>query len=132
MITAVDTSVLIAIDLGESEAERWIESLASARTKGALVICDVVAAEFYAVVQQRSSFETTLGDLGIRMVPTSTEAACVAGSAFRKYCDAGGPRDHLVPDFLIAAHASLQADRLAALDRGYLRAYFPNLKRLEP
>ena len=29
---------------------------------------------------------------------------------------------------LIAAHARTQADRLAAIDRGYLRRWFPDLK----
>jgi len=29
---------------------------------------------------------------------------------------------------LLAAHTSTQADRLAAIDRGYLRAYFPDLE----
>jgi predicted nucleic acid-binding protein len=38
----------------------------------------------------------------------------------------------MVPDFLIGAHASLQADRLAAADRGYLRRYFPTLRLLHP
>jgi predicted nucleic acid-binding protein len=33
----------------------------------------------------------------------------------------------LIPDFLIAAHAQLQAGRLIAADRGYLRAYFQDL-----
>jgi hypothetical protein len=37
-----------------------------------------------------------------------------------------GPGRQLIPDFLIAGHA----DRLAAIDRGYLRRYFPNLALL--
>ncbi|MGK0188260.1 MAG: hypothetical protein ACI9R3_004052 [Verrucomicrobiales bacterium] len=41
------------------------------------------------------------------------------GNTFRSF-------EHLVPDFIIAAHAQIQADRLAAIDRGYLREGFPN------
>lgn len=36
----------------------------------------------------------------------------------------------LIPDFLIAAHAQIDCDRLAAADRGYLRRYFPELSLL--
>lgn len=132
MITAVDTSVLLAIDLGEPEAEAWVESLANAREKGGLVICDVVAAEFFAVVQRRAAFDATLDDLGIRPVPATLEAACAAGTAFRKYRDSGGPREHLIPDFLIAAHALTDCDALAAADLGYLRRYFRGLRVLGP
>lgn len=122
----------IAIDLGEPEAEAWVESLANARKQGALVICDVVVAEFFAVVQQRPAFDATLDDLGIRAVQTTLEAACAAGTAFRKYRNSGGPREHLTPDFLIAAHALTDCDALAAADRGYLRRYFRGLRVLGP
>ncbi|MCY2963330.1 MAG: hypothetical protein NT069_06700 [Planctomycetota bacterium] len=57
----------------------------------------------------------------------SPSAAFQAGETFRRYQAAGGPRQHLVPDFLIAAHTMSQADRLAAVDRGYLRVWFPQL-----
>ena len=44
----------------------------------------------------------------------------------------GGPREHLVPDFLIGAHSTEHAHRIAAIDRGYLRRYFPNLRVMPP
>jgi predicted nucleic acid-binding protein len=62
----------------------------------------------------------------------SPNSAYLAGTIFKRYRLAGGPRMHLIPDFLIAAHATIQADRLAAIDRGYLRSWFPNLRLLTP
>jgi len=132
VITAVDTVALIAIDQGEPDAEAWVERLADARADGALVICDVVAAEFYAVVLNDRDFSAALADLGIEFSPASREASCLAGKIFRDYRDAGGPRNHLVPDFLVAAHAMVDCDRLATADRGYLRRYFPALSLLGP
>ena len=74
-------------------------------------------------MKAREQFEM----LGIAYDPISTESAWLAGQTFLDYRRQKGTRDHLIPDFLIAAHASLQADRIAALDRGYLRRYFPKL-----
>lgn len=130
MITAVDTAALISIDRGVDDASRWVEVLADARTEGALVICDVVATEFYAVVMEDRAFDRVLSDLGITHQAASAEAARLAGRIFRHYRDGGGPRAHLIPDFLIAAHAAVDCDRLASKDRGYLRRYFPKLPLL--
>ena len=128
MITAVDTSVLIAIDQGETSAQQWVDFLAAAREEGALAICDIVAAEFFAIVMDVEAFNAFLSDLGIEILPTSRTAACHAGSIFRQYRDQKGPRDHLIPDFLIASHALIDCHRLASTDRGYHRRYFPNLR----
>jgi hypothetical protein len=132
LITAVDTSVLIAITKAEPGAHEWTELLARAQADGDLVACDVVAAELSALLTDRTRFERTFVGLGISFSPTSLESAQLAGRIFRQYRRLGGPREHLVPDFLIGAHAQGQADRIAAIDRGYLRRYFPRLEVLAP
>jgi len=132
LITAVDTSVLITIAKGEARAQEWTDLLAEAHADGDLVVCDVVAAEYYALVLDRSKFARTFFALGITFSPTSLETAQLAGRLFREYRRAGGPREHLVPDFLVGAHAQTQGDRIAAVDRGYLRRYFPRLKIAKP
>jgi predicted nucleic acid-binding protein len=130
VITAIDSSALIAIHQGEASAEAWMEILVRARFEGALVISPVVAAEFYAAVEDRVIYDRALAVMGVRLRPISLDAACEAGRIFRFYRNQGGPREYLIPDFLIGAHAATDCDRLAAADRGYLRRYFPNLDLL--
>ena len=130
MITAVDSSALIAIYMGESHSDRWMDLLVQSRSEGALVICDVVAAELFAVVQKRRVFDQVLQDLGLLVTQLSLNAACEAGHIFGQYRRLGGPRQFLIPDFLIGAFAMVDCDRLISADRGYLRKYFSGLNVL--
>jgi predicted nucleic acid-binding protein len=132
MRLALDTSVLLTIFNREPGAEEWIEALIQARRQGQLLLCEVVYAELAPAFATREELNTVLDDLGARLDPIISKAAWLAGRTFRRYREHGGPRQHLIPDFLIAAHAHVQADRLAAVDRGYLRRYFPNLALLRP
>jgi bifunctional DNA-binding transcriptional regulator/antitoxin component of YhaV-PrlF toxin-antitoxin module len=54
------------------------------------------------------------------------------GQIFKAYRRAGGPRTSIISDFRTGAPALMQADRRAAVDRGYLRTYFPELTLLSP
>ncbi len=130
MKTAVDSSALLAIFNGEAEAQAWLEILIRARAEGQLVVCDVVFAELAPAFLNEAELLTQLGRLGISYEAISGAAAFRAGVVFREYRDLGGKREHLIPDFLIAAHASVEADRLIAADRGYLRRYFGDLTLL--
>ncbi len=132
MTIAVDTSVLAAIYKGETGSDAWLEFLEGQRGTVQLVACEVVVAEFSAFFPQPEEVAVFLNDLAISYDALSPEAAIMAGSLFRAYRLQGGPRQHMIPDFLIGAHASVQASRLAALDRGFLRRYFPRLNLVSP
>lgn len=132
MRTALDSSVLLLLSRKQPGWEDWRERLHTAAIEGPLLICPIAFAEFSIAYP---SAEAALADLDLLHIiydPIPPAAAHLAGQIFLRYRRNGGPRQNLIPDFLIAAHASIQADRLAAIDRGYLRSYFPSLPLLRP
>lgn len=132
MISAIDTSVLILIQKRQNGWTEWKTVLEEAARKGPLIICPVVFGEFSPGYSSWEDAFRDISRLQIRYDPISPEAAWLAGKLFLQYRKEGGPRKTMIPDFLIAAHASVQAGQLAALDRGFLRRYFPSLKLLSP
>ena len=132
MKTAVDTSVLLAIREKESGYEKWEAALQCAAEMGGLCVCPVVFAELSPGSRSAVHLLSQLNLIAIEYDEISAEAAHLAGKIHWTYRREGGPREHLVPDFLIAAHAQTQCTQLAAIDRGYLRRYFPGLKILQP
>lgn len=132
MITAVDTSCLLAIFGKEAQGAEWMELLVRARREGPLIVCETVVAEVAPEFPTPEALAVALGKVGAVIVPSTLESAHLAGQVFLEYRRQGGPRQHMIPDFLIAAHAQTHADRLAADDRGYLRRYFRNLRILKP
>jgi predicted nucleic acid-binding protein len=132
MITAIDSSILWSIIKQETGHECWLEALLRAAYDGPLIICPVVFAELAPSTTDAAELTGFLTQLSIFYSPITPEAAHLAGLTFKHYRQAGGPGQYLVPDFLIAAHAQVQANRIAAVDRGYLRQWFPNLHLLMP
>lgn len=132
MITALDASVLWAIIKKETGHEWWRQTLIRAAYEGPLLICPVTFAELAPSTRGESELIGFLDRLTISYDAITPAAAHLAGLTFKRYRQAGGQRQYLVPDFLIAAHAQIQADRLAAIDRGYLRPWFPDLTLIVP
>ena len=133
MRTAVDSSVLLDLFSASSEfgpASR--ESLNRALSEGVLVACEVVWAEVRAHFPSQAVFETAVSELGLEFDAVDSRTASVAGEAWRKYRSQGGVRRFLVPDFLVAAHGSVRADRLLTRDRGFVRRYFRGLAVVDP
>ena len=132
MVTGVDASVVFALYKGEASAEAWLEILRQQRELGRLLICDVALAEASAAFDGKGETLAFFQDLGVNFDPVLPDTAILAGALFKDYRRRGGLREHLIPDFLIGAHALRQCDQLAAADRGYLRRYFPRLKVISP
>jgi predicted nucleic acid-binding protein len=132
MNTAVDTSVLLTIMKQEEGWEAWSELLRSAAGEGRLLVCPIVYAELSGQCSSADTLLSTLHQAGLDYDPFSSEAAHLAGQMFQEYRSRGGPRNQLIPDFMVAAHAMLQGGRLAAIDRGYYRRCFKGLRLLQP
>lgn len=132
--TALDTSVLLDV-LGADAAfgKKSLNALRAAFDAGALLACDVVWAEVRAHFPAEEPFNQTLSLIGVQFDPISAETAAAAGRLWRD--SRKGKRDpgkRVVADFLIGAHARLQADALLTRDRGFYRRYFAGLNVIDP
>jgi predicted nucleic acid-binding protein len=155
VITSVDTNVLLDLLTDNEFSEASGEALASAADAGITIICEVVYAELSVGFSGQEEIDHFLKDCGIAVAHSTPAALFAAGNAWRQYlrsrsgasCSSCGQnlsvtcsgcgaavnyRQHLISDFIVGAHAVLQADRLLTRDRGYFRRYFPHLQLVEP
>lgn len=153
MISAVDTNVLLDVLIPAApHGDDSARALAEAVRSGAVIISEPVYAELAAGFPDRAALDGFLADTGIRLVPSGAEGLHRAGRAWSEYlrrrpadlscpqcggaqdirCDRCGaairPRQHVVADFVIGAHAVVHADRLLTRDRGFYAGYFPELE----
>jgi predicted nucleic acid-binding protein len=133
MITAVDSNILLDILTGtEPQASASATALLEAQQEGAVVASDVVWAETAAWFESAEAHATAMSDLGVVYDAPGHRSAALGGRVWRADRSEGGTRTRLVPDFLIGAHASSQADRLLSRDRGFFRSYFTDLQVVDP
>ena len=129
MITSVDTSVLLDVFASGSphhaQSQAW---LIDAYDRGAILVCDVVYAELVPAFGDRSSLDKALREINAAVSPIDTAIAYEAGLRWARYRQAGGPRERIIADFLIGAHALANADTFLTRDHGFYSSYFPELQ----
>lgn len=133
MITAVDTNVMLDLMMEDSVHESESRArLTVARGQGSVVICDIVYAELAPTAGRREALDVVLQRIGAEVSPIDTAIAWEAGTRWGRYRRAGGPRQRILADFLIGAHATVTADALLTRDERFYSTYFPELTNPEP
>jgi hypothetical protein len=133
VITAVDTSVLLDIFFDEPTFRPLsLAALRACLAEGPVVACDVVWAEVRAMFGDDDAAARALAGFPVMFSAIDARTASRAGAAWGAYRRGGGPRDRVVADYLIGAHALEQAERLLTRDRGFHRTAFSGLAIVDP
>jgi predicted nucleic acid-binding protein len=133
MITAVDANIILDTLVGSpQEVSLAHAALRVAQVSGATITSAVSYAEVAQRFQSKVKADDFFALLGCDIEPLEEEAAFLAGQFARQYRLRGGSRIRILPDFLIAAHAQLRADRILTRDKRFFRETFPKLKAVSP
>lgn len=155
MIFAVDTNILLDILIPNEEHMKGSKRLLETHLeKGRLVICEIVYAELSSQFISGDELDSFLSETGIRLTGSNEKSLCLAGERWRKYsknrnramnCPQCSKqlrlscphcrtiisiRQRVLSDFIIGAHALVQAGILLSRDRGIYKTYFSDLKVL--
>jgi predicted nucleic acid-binding protein len=154
MITAVDTNILLDVLIpGQRFGEASKKLLDHHLSNGQLILCEVVYAELAAHFPSEKGLRQFMADTGIALVHANEKSLYAAGEGWAAYSKKGNRnkftcrecgrsfavtcpqcktplarRLHVLADFIVGAHALLQADCILSRDLGIYGTYFSKLK----
>jgi predicted nucleic acid-binding protein len=137
MRTALDTNILSLFWSREPWAAAIADHLSKARAEGGLVVSAPVFVDLSAIpTGDAQRVEKLLAEMAIAVDFDLGEdvwrlaAKSFAAYAIRRRRSGGGSPKRLLPDFVIASHALLRADRLMTRDASRYAQDFPSLRLL--
>ncbi len=133
MTTAVDSSVLFDVLLSNvAHVRNSGTALEDVRATGSLLICEVVVAEVRPYFDTDDALISFMERSGIEFRTISVEGATLAGKLWGDYTRRGSRTRRAVADFLVAAHAMTEADRLLTRDADFRQLPLGDLEVIEP
>jgi predicted nucleic acid-binding protein len=129
--TVVDSSVLLDVF---TEDRTWLpwseEQLTAAAQRGALILNIVVLAEIAPRFSRIEALRDALPSMAV-LEEIPTEASFLAGHAHAAY-RRGRPRQAVLPDFLIGAHAAVTGRPLLTRDPRRVASCIPGAELISP
>lgn len=117
------------------EADAWLwwsrSRLSEALAQGPLAINAVVLAEVSPRFERIEELEAALPE-GLVVEEPPRSAAFLAGHAHAAYRRAGGAREQILADFLIAAHAAVTGRPLLTRDPKRVSTHLPGVELVSP
>lgn len=133
MTAAIDSNVLLDILLPNDEfVDASARAVEEAAEGGLLVVSDIVYAELSIQFSSQRECDHFFDSNEIRVERIERPALFLASRVWREYRARGGKRNRILADFLIGAHAQVQAGKLLSRDRGFYRSLFPKLELIDP
>lgn len=133
MSTIVDTNVLLDVMNPGSEHHDWsVERLIDAKGHGPVIVSDIVYCEFAIAFTERQDVDEAIGRLDLERRGHDDATLYRAAKAFRAYRQNGGPRENLLPDFLIGALAEIDDCAVLTRDPRRIKTYYPNVELITP
>jgi predicted nucleic acid-binding protein len=132
-VLLVDTNVILDVVEDDPRWYNWsVEQLRHLSRAHELLINSVIYAELACFFKSPQELDFRLDDLEMGFKEIPRLGLYFAGVAHRHYRKAGGPRESILADFLIGAHAAVLGCGIITRDPRRYRTHFPRVPLVTP